>query len=137
MNLRTIVAGLAGGIAYWAGGFIFYVVLLSKYFGQNHGAGVKEPYDMWAIIVGCLIFGLLLAFIFDRWANISRFDSGAIAGGIIGLFTGLSTNFVRYGDSTFFTSLTPGIVDALVQAGMATMGGAVAGFVLGKMKKSQ
>lgn len=137
MNLRTIVAGLAGGIAYWVGGFLLYVILLSNYFAQSHGAGVKEPYDMWAIVVGCLIFGLLLAFIFDRWAGISTFDSGAIAGGVIALLSGLSTNFIRYGDSTFFTSLPPGIVDSLVQAGMGAMGGAVAGFVLGKMKKKE
>lgn len=136
MNVRTILAGLVGGIAYWLTGFLLYVMILGNYFSQHYGVGLKDPYDMWAIVVGCIIFGLLLALIFDRWANISTFRSGAIAGAVIGFLAHLSTNFIRFGDSTFFTSLSPALVDTLVQAAMSTVGGAIAGFILGKMKKN-
>lgn len=134
MDLKSLLAGIAGGLAYWLMGFVMYVVLLGNYFGQHHGAGLKEPYEMWAIVIGCVIFGILLALIFSKWANISTFRSGAIAGATIGLLAHLSFNFIRYGDSTFFTSLTPALVDSLVQTLMSGVGGAVVGLVLGKMK---
>lgn len=135
MNTRTLLAGLIGGLAYWIMGFVMYVLLLANYFGQHHGSGLKDPYDMWAIVVGCILFGILLAYIFDRWANISTLKSGAIAGATLGLLAHLSFNFIRFGDSTFFTSLPPAILDSVVQTVMSAVGGAVAGLVLGKMKK--
>lgn len=135
MNFKSIIAGVVGGVAYWLAGYLFYVLLLGSYFVSNHGAGVKEPYDMWAIVVGCIFFGLLLALIFDRWANISVPKSGAIAGATIGLLTGLSWNFVRFGDSTFFTNLTAGLVDSLVVMAMASIAGTVVALLLGVLNK--
>ena len=133
MNLKVLGAAVAGGIANWLLGALFYLLLLGSYFGANHGDGVmKDPVEMHYIILGCLFYGLLLAVIFDRWAGIKTLVTGAKAGAIIGLIAALAFNFWKLGDCYFFTSLVPALVDTVVQTIMAAGTGAVVGWVLGR-----
>ena len=133
MNGKTLLAALGGGLVNFGLGGLFYMVLLASYFAENNGAAaVKDTPDMLYIILGCLSYGLLIAVIFDKWAGIKTIATGAQAGALIGLLTGLAFNFWKLGDSHFFNSLTPAMVDTMVITIMAAGTGAVVGWILGK-----
>ena len=133
MNLKVLGAALGGGIAYWLVGALFYLGLLADYFSNNHGEGVmKEPVEMPLIIAGCLFYGLFLAVIYNKWAGIKTLGTGAKAGAIIGLLTALAFNSIKLGDSYFFTSMAPALVDTLVRTAMSLGAGAAVGWILGR-----
>lgn len=133
MNAKFLGAVVAGGIANWLLGALFYLLLLGSYFSQHHGEGViKDPVAMPYIILGCLFYALLIAVIFDRWAGIKTLKTGAKAGAIIGLISVLAFNFWKLGDSYFFTSLVPALVDVVVHTLMSVGTGAAVGYVLGR-----
>lgn len=133
MNGKTLLAALGGGLVNFMLGGLCYMVILASYFAANNGAdAVKDPPDMVFIVLGCLSYGLLLAVIFDKWAGIKTFVTGAQAGALIGLLSGLAINFWKLGDSHFFNSLTPALVDTLVIAVMAAGTGGVIGWILGR-----
>ena len=133
MKTKVLLAALGGGIVNWLLGALLYLLLLGSYFAENHGEGVmKDPVEMWAIILGCLFYGLLIAVIFDRWAQIKTAGTGAKAGAIIGLIASLAFNFWKLGDSYFFTSITPALIDCVVHTIMAAGTGAAAGWILGR-----
>ena len=133
MNTKVLLAAIFGGIANWLLGALFYLLLLGSYFGSAHGEGAaKDPIDMPFIILGCLSFGLLVAVIFDKWAGIKTLATGAKGGALIGIIAGIAFNAWRYGDSHFFASLTPAIVDVLVFTAILAGTGAVVGWMLGR-----
>jgi hypothetical protein len=84
MNTKVLLAALAGTVTSFLTGWVIYGMLLKGYFDGQVMEGARsvmraEP-TMWAIALGCLAWALLLALIYSRWAGISTFKSGAIAG---------------------------------------------------------
>ncbi len=135
---KLLLSGVAGGVAFFLLGFLVYGVLLMRFFEANAGTAtgvMKEPMDWWALILGNLAWGFLLAVIFVRWANISTFATGLRAGAIIGLLTGLSFDLMIYGTSNL-SSLTGTIVDILVFTALSAVAGGVVGLVLGMGKSN-
>lgn len=135
---KMLLSGVAGGIAFFLLGFLVYGVLLMKFFEANAGTAtgvMKEPMDWWALILGNLAWGFLLAVIFVRWANISTFITGLKAGAIIGLLTGLSSDLMIYGTSNL-SNLTGTIVDVLIFTALSAVAGGVVGLVLGMGKSN-
>ncbi len=131
---KLLLGTIAGGIVYWLLGGLFFIVLFGSYFTANAGSpeAIKEPVEMWAIVVGCLLYALFLTYVFLKWAGIKTLSSGAKAGAIIGLMLGLSFNFIRFGDSNFFGSVVPLLVDGVVLSVMSAGAGATIGWVLGR-----
>ena len=131
---KLILATLAGTVISWLIGGLFYLLLLKSYFAANVGddAAVKAEPDMLPIILGCFFISLLITYIFMKWANISTFMTGLSAGGTIGLMAGLAFNMWRLGDSHYFGSMIPAIVDAVVMGVMGACTGAVIGWILGR-----
>ena len=93
MNTNKILLGaVAGGITYFLLGWLVYGTLL-KDFTQSYPELkpetvtdiMRNPMVMWAMALGCLVYGLFLAIVMGRWASISTFAAGAKAGAIIGL----------------------------------------------------
>ena len=80
------MAGIAGGITDFLLGWLFYGILFYDYFGN------QAP-DITYIALGCLTFGMLISYIFVRWANLVKFVSGLQAGAVIGLLISLMNNF--------------------------------------------
>ncbi len=130
MNTNKILLGaLAGGVAYFFLGWLVYGILLQDIF-SSPAAVTKEPLEMWAMAVSCLLFGLLLSFIFGRWASISTFMTGAQAGAIIG---GLASAWIDFSLFSMynFVSLQQTLIDIVVGAVVAAITGGVVGWVLG------
>ncbi|MBK7869861.1 MAG: DUF2177 family protein [Saprospiraceae bacterium] len=134
---KILLAGVVGGVAFFLLGFLFYGLLLMDFMKSNAGemgALMKEPPTWWALILGNLAWGLLIAVIFGRWANISTFMTGLKAGAIIGLLATLSWDLTMFGTMNGM-NLTGVIVDVLVGTAMTAVTGGVVGWMLGRGAK--
>lgn len=117
MNTKSfLLSGIVGAIVYFLLGGLFYDVLFPELHGDS------EP-CMWMIALGCLFMALLIALIYNRWANISTFSTGLKAGFIIGLLYSLSMCFFWFSskgvDTNFFISV------AIETISLAIAGGAI------------
>ena len=125
MNTKSfILSGIAGTIVSFLLGFLFYGYLFTDLY--------PDESCMLFILLGCLFYAFSFALIYDRWANISTFNTGAKAGFLIGLLWTLSMNFFMYSsesnlDSNFLLLVAIDAVSA------AIMGGVIA-LVIGKLK---
>ena len=95
MNTQKILIGaLIGAITLFVIGYIIYVLIMpSPAFAQGdcYGDCATDPAAIIfpAIIVMEILWALLVAVIFGRWASISTFNTGMKAGAFIGLIIGL------------------------------------------------
>ena len=135
MNTKVLLAALAGGVASFLLGWVFYGILLEGFFAANAGSAtgvMKDEASMgWLpLIVGNLATGLLFALIYSRWAGITTFKSGAIGGAWVGLLIGLSYDLISLGVTNIMT-VNSALVDSLVSAVLGAITGGVVGWVLG------
>ncbi|MEK7256813.1 MAG: hypothetical protein AAB316_18810, partial [Bacteroidota bacterium] len=79
--------------------------------------------------------GLLLAYIFGRWANITNPVTGAKAGAVIAALIALAWDFTMLGVANINT-LTGAIVDILANAVVGAIIGAVVAWMLGRGAKA-
>lgn len=123
-----LIAGIVGGIVDFLLGWLFYGIIFKNTFPQPE----ESTNTMLFIFLGCITFGLFVAYIYTRWAQISTAATGAKAGAIIGLFFGLFSNF-------FDMAMNPEAVlniaalDVGISVVMTTIIGAVIGLVNGKL----
>ena len=133
MNNRVLLAALAGGVAFFLMGWLVWGILLMDMMREMCPgmAGMeKNPPDMLPLFLGNLVGGLLMAMLFSRWAGITSFMGGLIAGAwVSGLFA-LSLDLTFLGTTTM---MTPGGVALDVVANIIVGGvvGGVIGWVLG------
>jgi hypothetical protein len=133
---KILIGGLIGGVILFLAGWLLYGMAFSGFFEANQGSatGVGRSEDemiFWALIVGNLAGGLLLAIIYGRWASISTVKTGFIAGAVIGLLMGISMDFVMYA-TTNMANMTAVLVDPLIMAVMWGLGGAGVGWYFGR-----
>ena len=131
MKIKTLLAALGGGIIFWLLGAVFYLLLLGDYFHTHMGSGAKDPVEMPFVLAGCLVFGFLLAFIYNQWAGIKTLQAGAQAGAMIGFIAHLSFGLIKYGDVHFYDSFPPLLAELVVSTLMSAGAGAVVGWILG------
>jgi hypothetical protein len=121
-------SGIAGGVANFFLGWLFYGIIFKDVFPQPD----ESPNTMLLIALGSLTFGLFIAYIFTKWAQISTISSGAKAGAVIGFFISLSMNLFNLAmnsDANMQMLLT----DLGISIVMTGITGAVIGYVNGKM----
>ncbi|HRI58321.1 MAG TPA: hypothetical protein PK228_01315 [Saprospiraceae bacterium] len=139
MNTKLLLAALAGGVAsFLLGWLVFGILLKPTYDGMMTEAGknIMRPEAemmnyMWAMILSNLAYGLLFALIFGRWANISTFRGGAIAGGVISLLLALSFDLGMYSMMNAWQGGMGLVIDPLVNGVVGAVVGGVVGWVLG------
>lgn len=139
MSTKALLAALAGSVAsFLLGWLVFGILLKNTYDGlmTESGKAIMRPEAemmnfMWAMILSNLVYGLLLALIFNRWANISTFRSGAIAGGVITFLVVLSFDLSMYSMMNAWTGGMGFIIDPLVNGLVGAVAGGVVGWVLG------
>ena len=83
------------------------------------------------IFLGSLTLGLLIAFIFTKWAQITKALTGAKAGAVIGLFVSLMFNF-------FVAGMGMGaehsiLLDVIIATFISAIVGAIVAVVNGKL----
>ena len=135
MDTKKLSLGaLAGGLTYFLSGWLLYGILFANMLGSVI-PGMKaierqSGPDMVAMLIGNLVAGFLLAYIFEKWAGIRTFMGGAIAGATIGFLVALGYDSVMHGTTTLMT--WGGVVlDSIIYAVMSGLAGGVAGWVLG------
>lgn len=123
-----LIAGIAGGIADFLLGWLFYGILFIDTFPQPE----ENNNTMLFIFLGCLTFGLFVSYIYTQWAQISTAGTGAKAGAIIGVFIGLFYNFFNLAMHSEIT-VQLAALDVGISVVMTAIIGAVIGLVNGKM----
>lgn len=137
MNTKVLLAALAGGVAFFLLGWLVFGILLDPYYKsmmtEQGVAAQRGQSDMilWAVALSNLVYGFLLALIYHRWASISTFQSGAIAGAIISFLITLSFDLGMYAMFTLWTGGAGLIVDPLANAVVGGIAGGVVGWALG------
>ncbi len=130
---KILVAGLIGGVFSFFFGWLLFGILLKDMMPSGMASVLRPEADMimWAMIVSNLVWGLLMAFIFVQWANISTWMSGAKAGAILGLLIATAYDMNFYAMSTLFT-LQDVVMDIVMNTLFVAVMGAVVGWWLGR-----
>ena len=120
MNItKFLLSTLVGGIVYFLFGWLFYGVLFTNIYPPT------ETERMLFIVLGSFSFAMLLAYIFNKWANINTGLTGAKAGAILGFLIALYMNFFMYSGMEIINYQNMGL-DVLLGAVL----GAVTGFTV-------
>jgi len=137
-NTKTIVAGVIGGIVYFLLGWVFYGMLLMDFFNENAGTATNvmrgdDEMIWWSLILGNIVWGYFIAYVFHHWAQISTWHGGAKGGALIGVLTSMGMGMIWYATSNIGTEIS-GFVDVVVGGLMSAIAGAVIGWWLGRGK---
>ena len=128
MNTKSfILSGIVGTIVSFLLGFLFYGLI----FTDLHPEGTES--SMFFIFLGCLFYAFMFALIFNRWAHISKFSTGAKAGFLIGLLWSLSMIFFMNSSQGVLDYYNTIIMVAVDAVSAAIMGGVIA-LVIGNTK---
>jgi hypothetical protein len=128
MNTKNfIIGGIAGGIINFLGGWVFYGMLFKEQFPPG------DNMNLLFVFLGCMTFGFLLSYIFNKWANISSLNGGLMAGAILGLFLGLWGNFFQY-SMLAEPNYQLMLLDVGISIALGAITGAAIGLVNAKMK---
>lgn len=123
-----LLSGIAGGISAFLLGWLLYGILFKETFPQPD----ETPSTMLLIALASLTFGLFIAYIFVKWAQISTLSTGLKAGAVIGFFVevyfGLF-HMVMNPDTTFQLFA----LDVILTIVMGAIVGAIIAMVNGKL----
>ena len=118
MNKSSIIAGLGGFLTLFILGFLFYGlsgVMDSHMTEAGRAASRGENVSMPLLILGHLVMGMVLSFIYSKWARgVHNFGHGFQFGALIGLLLGLGMGMIWMATSNYMTS-TGHIIDAVWQ----------------------
>lgn len=140
MNTKNfMVGGLVGGVVYFLLGWLFYGNLMTQFFRDNPGTAtnVERPMDQmvwWALILGHLLFGFLLSYIFAK-SGVSTLTNGLVTGAVVGFLMCSAVDLTMYG-TTNISSKKGVVADIAIFTVMSAIVGAVIGAVNGALNKS-
>ena len=141
MLARVLAATVAGGITFFILGFIIFGVILDPLVmkpNMNPEAAklMKDPPDWVFLVLGNLVAGFLLSYIFDKWATIRTFAGGFIGGAVIFIMVALYFQLMFAAFMNISSALVAVIADVIGSALVGGGAGGVVGVVLGKMNKA-
>lgn len=90
----------------------------------------KDPPNLVLIFVSNLVWSLAYALIFHRWAKISTFKTGLIAGAWVTALIAISLDLMFLA-TTNMISVNGALVDVVANIVVGGLGGGVIGWVLG------
>lgn len=127
MNAKNfLVSGIVAGIVNFLLGWVFYDQLFPDLYPKE-----GEP-NMVFIGLGCLIFGLLVAYVLTGIASITSTKEGLKGGAVFGLLYGISMNLFMY--SSMEPNYQNMAIDTAISIVMVAIMGAVIAMINGKMK---
>lgn len=129
------MAGIAGGITYFFLGWLVYGILFVDVMKNNAGTatGVDRGDQMifWAIVLGNLLCGFLLSYVFTRLGNVNTAASGAKTGFWLGALMAGGVDFTMYG-TTNLSNMNGVLIDIVIWAVLSAITGAVVAWVAGR-----
>jgi len=139
MNKRIIVATVAGGAALFLLGFLVYDLLLGVWMKTQmveYKGLMNETPNFVTLIVANVVWALLVALIFDRWASISTFLGGLIGGAMISFLMALYFDLMNVSFMNLYTGSTAVLVDVIAFTVIGALAAGVIAAVLGMMNNS-
>jgi hypothetical protein len=134
MRTKFYLSGLAGSVVFFLLGWFVYEILLMNFYTANtyqyEGLMMATP-KIWVLVLSILVQGFFLAFLFERWAGISTFKGGLIAGLITGLFVTAMFDLSVYSMMHLYRGRLV-IADILISAVVWAIAGGVEGWILNK-----
>lgn len=134
MNTKTLLAGLVGGIAFFAFGFIVYGLILGEDFMKSNFSCTKSEEEMvwWAMIASNLLWGFLIAVIYS-WSNTTGFMTGLTRGAILGVIIMLGFDLGLYSMyNVYVNGINTMLIDVVLGVAMTAFGGGIVGWMLGR-----
>ena len=132
MNSKMLIGGVIGGVVIFLLGFLIYGILMAD---SMTGAPCMRDHDavllLW-IALGNLFTGFLISYIYSKWASISTFGGGAMAGAILGLLGNLGSGCLMYGTTTMISGPSGILMEAVIGAIMWGIAGGAVGWWLGR-----
>lgn len=122
-----LISGIVGGIVNFFLGWVFYAMLFKDFFPQSS----EEDMNLTMIFLGCLVYGLFMAYVFTKWAGITLAKTGALAGAIFGFFYALSVNLFMASSSEL--DLQVMLLDVAITIVMSGIIGAVIAVINDKL----
>lgn len=133
MSNKTLMGGIAGGLASFLLGWLIYGILLRDFTATNFNNSIMRPGEgmiWWALILSNLLGGYFIALVFS-WSNVSGMMPGLTRGAIIGLLVAAGFDLSMYSMSTMFLNSNAMVVDIVVSTVMYAITGGVVGSVMG------
>jgi len=137
---RVLAATVAGGITFFILGFLIYGLVLDPLVMRPNTTPealklMKDP-PIWVfLILGNLVAGFLLAYIFDKWATIRTFVGGVMGGAVIFFVIALYFQLMFAAFMNVTNGYLPAVVDVIGTTVLGGLSGGVVGLVLGMMNK--
>lgn len=131
---KVLFVGVLTGIFAFFFGWLVFGILIpdSTEYGVEGLMRGDNEMVWWAMIVSNLAWGLLLAYIFVRWANISTWWTGFKAALMIGFLITLSFDTGMYSMTNMFSDLTSLLIDLVLNTVYTGILGALAGWLAGR-----
>lgn len=126
-NKSFLLSTLAGTIAYFLLGWLFYGILFKDLYPAEQDQG-----SLFFIFLGCLLYTLIFSFLYHRWGTIRTFGGGAKAALVLGFLYSTSMNFFMASSKGFHVEHF--VTDVLVATLSTVLMGGIVGFVMGKTK---
>lgn len=130
---KVLISGVIIGVVSFFLGWLIWGILLADFAKIEGMSSISRPETemvMWAMAVSNLVWGILLAYIFEL-GNVNTMQAGLMTGAIIGLLYALSLDFGFYAMTTLFT--TNDIVkDVIINTVYAGILGAILGWWNGR-----
>jgi hypothetical protein len=140
MLTRVLVAAVAGGIAFFILGAVLYGLILDPMVMRPNTInypGLMNETPVWVpLVLGNIVSALLLAYIFDKWANIRTFAGGLQGGAVVWFLMSLAFQLMFLAFMNLSKNYIPAIADVFGSTVMGAIGGGVIGQVLGMMNKT-
>jgi len=92
MNTKNLLVGsIVGTIVYFLLGWLVYGILFTEIYASTGGTE-----NMLFIFLGCMFFGILVAYVVVSRSGLTDWISGAKVGAVVGAMYSASMNFFMY-----------------------------------------
>ena len=99
----NLISTLITAIWAYLGGFLFWAYLCVDFFNDHLGSAtgvMKDPPDMFHLIIGCIIFAFVFSNLFRKWANNNYSAGSGIVFGIwLAALIGLGDGLINFATS--------------------------------------
>ncbi|MBK8953999.1 MAG: hypothetical protein IPM34_00375 [Saprospiraceae bacterium] len=134
---KLLLATLVGALVNFLAGWAVYAIAFKNLMEANISDAAKAmmlPEDQQNILfyfISGIFMSLSIAIIFERWANIRTFQTGAIAGAVVSACISLGFDFQFLASTTFYTGYGIVFINLIVSSLMGALTGGAIGWMLG------
>lgn len=136
---KLLLGTVVGTIVFFLAGWLIYGMLLMDTMQSAltpEGLAVQKEPDLVLILASNAVLAFLYSYIFERWAGIRTWMTGATAGATIGFLMALSIDLNFMSMTKMYSGMNGLFMDILASTVLSALGGAAIGWVLGYNRKS-